>query len=489
MKVVRFLFLYIIIIYNFLKLFDTFSALRYYKLSEFSGLVKILKKNKKQNEQLIMQGVPPKEEEPVSLEENLTEVKEEVCEGQVSVFDSTEIGETIIDPELVEERLKEAIETEKPKKKKKSIITNLLFLALNVFVLAFIIKTFLNETDGVSLKSIISMQGNKLWWLVLGLGLFIVMFFADSMMISCLLKRSTGKRRLLTSYKVSATGKYFESITPFAVGGQPAQILSLSKSGIAPGLATSIPIIKVIIYNIVYTVVIFCFLVFAVPFIPVTSSLNSLLFTLFKIFAFIGLIFTALTSVVFILIGSGKIVGRSMVRWVVRLGYKLRIVKDFRKSYNKVMNQVLEYQSSIKYLRNNKGTLFACIFFALLEVLAYFAIPFTAVMAFTPTTITGFVPTIWILFVCMTNVIVCQMAAVVIPLPGGTGMMEFSFIALFGVSTLIGSTNVIWGLLAWRFLTYYFTIIQGFVISTTESIVRMVKARKVAKQDKEIEKQ
>jgi len=436
-----------------------------------------------------MKGVPPKKEELISLEENLPEEKHNVSEGQVSVFDSSSIGETIIDPELVEERLKEAIETEKPKKKKKSIITNLIFLALNVFVLAFIINTFLNETDGVALKDIISLQGKKLWWLVLGLGLFVVMFFADTMMLYCLIKRSTGKGRFLTSYKVSATGKYFDAITPFSVGGQPAQILSLSKSGIPLGIATSIPIIKIIIYNIVYTVVIFCFLVFAVPFIPVTSALNGLLFTLFKIFAYAGLIFTAMTSVVFILIGSGKLVGRSVVRWIVRLGYKLRIVKDYRKSYNKIMNQVLEYQSSIKYLKNNKGTLFSCIFFALLEVLAYFAIPFAVVMAFTPTSVVGFVPTIWILFVCMTNVIVCQMAAVIIPLPGGTGMMEFSFIALFGVSTLIGATNVVWGLLAWRFLTYYFTIIQGFVVSTTDSVVRMVKARKVAKVEQKIEKQ
>ena len=187
-------------------------------------------------------------------------------------------------------------------------------------------------------------------------------------------------------------------------------------------------------------------------------------------------------SVVFILVGSGKIIGRSVVRWIVRLGYKLHIVKDYRKTYNKVMNQVLEYQSSIQYLKKNKGTLIASIFFGLLEVLAYFAIPFTVVMAFTANPITSFSAGISMLLISIVKFMVCQMASVIIPLPGGTGMMEVSFSILFGGSAMLGSYFA-FGLLAWRFLTYYFTIIQGFIVSTTDNIVRMVKSRKSAQID------
>ena len=78
------------------------------------------------------------------------------------------------------------------------------------------------------------------------------------------------------------------------------------------------------------------------------------------------------------------------------------------------------------------------------------------------------------------------MAAVVIPLPGGTGMMEFAFIAMFGVSTLIGNKYIVLGLLAWRFLTYYFPIVQGFIISTTDSIVRVVRAKKELKKEEKV---
>ncbi len=439
---------------------------------------------KKENEQIVMDGVPRAKEEQIPHEENneTRPIENEQIEGQLSAFDDSLEG-SMIDESVAREKLQEAIETQKPKKKRKSLITNLIFFAINILVMGIIIGAFVKDANGISLSALVHTQGKKLWWLALGVGLFFVMFLADTMMFFCLIKRSTGKRRFLLSYKVSAVGKYFDAITPFSVGGQPSQILNLARAGVSPGTATSIPIIKLIIYNIVYTFVILMFLIFGVPFIPITSPLMNLLFILFKIIAYIGLIFTALTSVLFILIGSGKIVGRKLVRWIVRLGYKLRIVKDYRKSYNKIMSQVLEYQTSIKYLRKNLGMLFACIFFGLIEALCYFSIPFAVVMALSPANITGAVNILSVLLICITKFIVCQMASVVIPLPGGTGMMELSFMFLFSGEALLGldQANVLLGLLAWRFLTYYFTILQGFIVSTADSITRMVRTKKEMK--------
>lgn len=438
------------------------------------------KKKIEQTEQLIIEGTVEKNKVPTlpaGKEADLKDTQNEISEGQINMFES-DAGDAIIDVSVARERLKEAIESDKPKKKKKSIITNLIFLIINIAVLGFIINACLKEANGVPLLDIIKEQGDRMWWLLGGVVLFAIIFFADTMIFYCLIKRSTGKKKFLTAYKVSSVGKYFDAITPFSVGGQPSQILNLTRADISPGVATSIPIIKLIIYNIVYTIIILLFYIVGIPFLSGVSPLNGLLLTLLKIFAFIGIIFTALSSLIFILIGSGKIVGRSLVRWIVKVGYQLRIVKDYRKSYNKIMKTVLEYQSSISYLRKNKATLFACIFFALIEVLSYFAIPFTVVMAFTASYPTSVSSALLLLLICITKFIICQMAAVVVPLPGGTGMMEFSFIAMFGVYSMIGSTNIVWGLLAWRFLTYYFTIVQGFIVSTIDSISRMAKTRK-----------
>ena len=150
------------------------------------------------------------------------------------------------------------------------------------------------------------------------------------------------------------------------------------------------------------------------------------------------------------------------------------------------MRQVLEYQSSIAYLKKHKGTLAICVLFCLIEIFAYFAIPFTVVMAFSSIELASAKAVFTLLCICITKFIICQMASVVIPLPGGTGMMEFAFIAMFGVSTLIGNKYIVLGLLAWRFLTYYFPIVQGFIISTTDSIVRVVRAKKELKKEEKV---
>lgn len=429
-----------------------------------------------------MKGVPEEREQPVSSVQEIEE-ENEVIEGQISLFEDVPEG-SLIDETLAKERLSEAIETQKPKKKRKSIITNLIFLAINIIVMGFIISACLKEADGISLKEVVSVQGKRLWWLLAGFGLCLLVFVFDAMIFFFIIRKTTGKSRFLIAYKTSAVGKYFEAITPFNAGGQPSQILSLSRANLSPGLATSIPIVKLIIYNIVYVLFLLGFFIFGIPFLPTSSSLNELLLVLFKIFAFIGIVVTSLISLVFILVGSGKIVGRTLVRGLVKIGYAFRLVKDYRKTYNKIMRQVLEYQSSIAYLKKHRGTLATCVIFSFLEICAYFSIPFTVVLAFSNIEVATASQLFSLLCICVTKFVICQMAAIVIPLPGGTGMAEFAFIAMFGVSSLIGNNYIVLGLLAWRILTYYFTIVQGFTISTIDSIVRVVRAKRGQKEEK-----
>ena len=77
------------------------------------------------------------------------------------------------------------------------------------------------------------------------------------------------------------------------------------------------------------------------------------------------------------------------------------------------------------------------------------------------------------------------MATAGIPLPGGTGMMEISFILFFGSSSLIGGTNIVWGLLFYRIFSYYIIIIHGFIQTVIDSSLDIAKNNaKQAKKDK-----
>jgi len=56
------------------------------------------------------------------------------------------------------------------------------------------------------------------------------------------------------SFKVTLIGQYFNSITPFASGGQPMQLYALIKQGLGAGKSASALMIKFILYQGILTI-------------------------------------------------------------------------------------------------------------------------------------------------------------------------------------------------------------------------------------------
>ena len=147
--------------------------------------------------------------------------------------------------EIVDEKMKEALETQSPKKRKKSTIINACLLIFNLIFMFFIVKNLISSVgeDGSSLSSVIKMQGDRLWWLAGGVLAYIFYMFVQTIMYKVIIRDFTGRNRWWLSYDVAITGKYYDNVTPFAVGGQPMQIVKLAQNDISAGVSTSIPII------------------------------------------------------------------------------------------------------------------------------------------------------------------------------------------------------------------------------------------------------
>lgn len=397
-----------------------------------------------------------------------------VSEAQV------EIKDALIDVDAAQERLNEA-EKKDPKKKKKSFIWNLIFLIINVLFMVFVLKGLLKESAGSSLGEVIAQQGAKLYWLIGAVVCFFGLYLVSALNISVFLKNTTGKWRFWLSLKVAVLGKYYDYITPMAVGGQPSQILNLIKGGVTPGVATSIPIIKMIIQQLVHWVFVIVIYVFLVPLIPPESGLVNLLIILLKILGVVGIIITTFISMSFLFLGSSKIVGRKIAKWSIRLGYRLRIVKNYRKSYDKFMRQVVEYQSSMRYLAKNKGVLVMSIVYSLLDLLFYTSIGFFCCMAFSTTvTAEGFVPIFVIWLISVGRYMVVEQASTIMILPGGTGIKEIAFLIMYNFF-FKNSNTVAWSFFSWRMFDYYLVLIIGFIYILIKFIVELVVSRKKKK--------
>ena len=392
-----------------------------------------------------------------------------------------------ISNDFAEEKLNEVMSSQKPQKKKKSSIVSLVLLLVNVAFMVFIISGLIKNVGEQNFIEYIKTQGTTLWWLIGGVVCYGLYMFSQTIMFHALIKSTTGKSQWKLAYNVGVTGKYYDNITPFAVGGQPMQIVELSKTGLSPGVSTSIPLIKLLINGLVSTLLALLFFLVGLPKIAPTNSFYSFLFIVFEILGVIGLVITLFGSIFMIILSTGTLFTRSLIAWIVKLGYKLRLVKNYRVTLKKWLGQVNEYKASGRFLVKNKKLLLKMILYSCLETLSYAGISFFVIMAFMdPAYMNSANVSVWfILLSCIVKYYICSMAGSYIPLPGATGLMEIAFIALYG--EFVGDA-IVWALLTWRIMSYYFILVHGFVNEVAKIVKNISKSKKEKKKNLIIEK-
>lgn len=443
----------------------------------------ILEKEEKINKKKQKEKVASFSDEKKSVKQSKKTAKSEDAEVQ-EVLDELGLEQIELDSneyldsnkEFSEEKIKQVIELQSPKKKRKSTIINLCLLLINFVFMVFIIKGLIANVGEVNILDVIKNQGTKMWWLLGGLGVYVLYMFVQTLMYFVLIKDITGKKRWGLAYDVAVVGKYYDNVTPFAVGGQPMQIVRLTQNGVSAGTSTSIPIIKMILNSAVNMLLAVLFFVFGVPKIPVSDGLNNLLLTLLIILGVIGLVVTIIIVLFTFLMGTGGLVTRSFISGLLRIGYKLGIVKNYRQTLKKTLDQVTEYKLSFKFMWKNKRTLLKMIILSVFECLSYASMAYFVAKAFVDSTELSHG---MFLIVCLSQYYICSMASCFLPLPGGTGLMEISFIFLFGI--MVGD-SIVWALLAWRILSYYMILVHGFtheLVHITKNIIKSKKRREL----------
>ncbi len=408
------------------------------------------------------------EKDEIKIEKELQKEQDEfqIEQDKHSTNEEIEMSE-----DYVSEKLSEVKETLAPKKRKKSIIISLAFLLVNVVFMAIIMTNLLPSIGG-DIWSLIASRGNNLWWLLGGVLMYLIWIFVQVVMVHELLKTLAGKKSFKLAYDVTLVGKYYDNVTPFAVGGQPMQIARLANHGVSAGLSTSIPVIKMTLSTFVNTIMIILFFIFGLPRLPIASQLNGFLMLIFIILAIIGVVVTILVNMFMFLLSAGNFITRSFISSVLRLGYKMKLVKNYRATLKKTINQAAEYRNSSKLLLKDKKLLLKSLACCLIESLSLALIVYFVIRAFSTGAETA---TFAFLIMCIVKHFICTMASSYIPLPGGTGLMEITFIFIF--SSEVGDFIAI-ALLIWRILSYYSILLHGFVHEMILIGKNLAKARK-----------
>lgn len=346
------------------------------------------------------------------------------------------------------QQLDEVEQVVKESKSKKKQIKNLIFFLINIVVVAAVLFYQIKQEGVISLPELFEYQLNG-WYFLMAVGFLILLMALKSLRFNILIKESTGLSRPSLSYKVSALGRYYDNITPMATGGQPFQVFYLSKRGLSASNAISIPLEKYFIGQFAFmTVSIFC---------VIYSLTHNLLggSTLVKVISLLSFFLNFVLVGGLILLSISKGVGKVLVVKILKFLQKIKIVKNYDKQYNKIMKTVEDYQTSIKAFMKNKGMFFVLYLLSIAILLITYSFPY-----FVYCGMVEFDISLWLEMFVKTAMI--EIAASLIPLPGGTGMNEFSFTAIFANLFLEG--RMFWALIIYRLFSYYFYLIQGILV-------------------------
>lgn len=333
------------------------------------------------------------------------------------------------------------------KKKLRKIILTIFFIAFSAGV---IIATAVNEFSGSNEAADLNDVHLNGWLLIPAALCFIVMIFLEYGKYALMILKSTPKGSFTKkelwklSFRTVMLGRYYDNITPAAIGGQPAQILQMRKTGkISNGMATAIPIFSMISGQIT-------FLLIAIPCFIFSGILFK--YPLLTTAAWIGLLFYAfwplmVAGTMFFPKPTAK-----FINLIVRLLARFKVIKNRDEAINKVELEVADYAKNVKLIIKKPGVggwVMVLSFFS--NVLLSF-IPFFVLIAFGGSIDFG---------ECFLMTTAVRSAVYFAPTPGNSGVAEGTFYVVF---SRLSTGYVFWAMMLWRLFSYYIYIMVGPMI-------------------------
>lgn len=323
---------------------------------------------------------------------------------------------------------------------KKNLLA-IITIAISIGVLLY----FLFTTDGITALG--HLASSLRWeWLLVTLGAMVGGWLLETYVLGVFCKHLYPEWKFSQSFHIAMTGLLYSALTPFATGGQPMQMYSMSKMGVDTGKAGSIVAMKTLVYQAIMVIYAMVMVVFRLGYFQQNVS-N------FSFVTVIGLVTNGsfiLGVTLFML--SEKATDR-FLRFLLRNLYRVHLCRHPVAKYKKIHGQMEMFHDSAKTMGTSFKVYLKSGFFTIVQITLAGLIPYFIYRSFNlPLNMDA---TIFTMLAAQTFV---TMVSAFIPLPGSSGGAEGSFYLFFG--TFFGPT-IIPAILLWRLVTYYANILFG----------------------------
>ena len=345
-------------------------------------------------------------------------------------------------------------------KKRKSLWAALFLVlaAFSVFIVASISK-------GFSLRKIREqIEGADLFFVgVSFLSMFCFIFF-EALALRTLVRSFGHGCTLRSSLTYSASDIYFSAITPSATGGQPACAYFMVKDGIPTSCTTISLVFNVALYTIA---ILICGLVTMI----LTPSVYFYFRPYGRVLIVIGALILIALALLFIFIAVKHSVINAVGRLLIRVGAKLRLIKDRAAAEERFALWEKEYMRYAAEIPRHKSAIVKALIFNVLQRLSQFAVTMFMYIAVNIRHAAGGAGAV---FTHGARLLGAQslisIGSTFIPIPGAMGftdlMMYDGFCAIMPEAEAAGLEMLS------RFVSFYSCVILCFIVVIIKSFVR-----------------
>lgn len=342
---------------------------------------------------------------------------------------------------------------------KKFINTKTLYIILLLVSFSILVYFCIDDNNLVTLLNSVNIL--DIPWLTVACAFMFLAWAIDAKIVKLLMYPiSAGKYYFKDAVKVTMVGQFFNSVTPFCIASQPMQILVMSRQGINTGKAISVVVRKFLIYQATLVLYLFLSVIFSFSFfsnkIPDFMSL-----------VILGCFSQSLVVLIILFFTVKRKLTLKIIYGILTFLAKFNLVKNVKEKMNKTEEELDIYVENNKDIRNNLRLTFKVFLLTFLQFTFIFSIPFCIYKVFNN-------PGFDILDMISGQAFITSTASYM-PLPGGSGAMESSFITVFNI--FFNSENVKPAMLLWRFITYYFCIIFGMFFALDVKKFKLKKNR------------
>jgi len=247
------------------------------------------------------------------------------------------------------------------------------------------------------------------------------------------------------AFKVTMIGQYFNSVTPFASGGQPMQLYALIKQGIGAGSAGSALMIKFIIYQTILTAYSLILIFWKASFFKSKMS------NLFYLIA-IGFIVNSSVIICLVIFSKYRKLTHKLIMILSKILGKLKLVKDISKLEVNINDNLNQFHDNMEIVKHSKRLLLKSAIYTIFQLTIIFTIPYFIYLSFGMRNAD--------IGSMIAGTAFVMMLTAFIPLPGAVGGAEGAFFMFF--SLFFATNNIMAAILLWRIITFYSCIIFGF---------------------------